>query len=218
MIKLNTPGAKLRRWITSDSSKTPWLFNPFVYIAGWKALWIGVAVILAAGYLGSYSNTHFDGVLDTHSGRNAPQWFFLAAGIVDWLCMGVVFWVIGKRVVKKPFRAIDVFGTQALARWPTVFTALAALSPAYTRCIHALIKYSRTQKFSDGFHPADAVVFGTVVVVMLLVLFWMVRLMYNSYKISCDPDREKAGWTFVVGLVIAEIVSKGIIIGIVKQL
>lgn len=218
MIKLNTPGAKLRRWITSDSSKTPRLFNPFVYIAGWKALWIGVAVILAAGYVGSYSNTHFDGVLDVHSGRGAPQWFFLTAGIIDWLCMGVTFWVIGKIAVKKPFRAIDVFGTQAMARWPAVFTALATLLPAYTRFTHALIKYSRTQKFPDGFNPADAAVFGAVVVVMLLVLFWMVRLMYNSYKISCDPDREKAGRTFVVGLVIAEIVSKVIIIGIMKHL
>jgi hypothetical protein len=194
------------------------MFNPFIYIAGWKALLIGVIAILITGHIGSYSNTHFDGVLDVHSGWRAPQWFFLTAGLIDWLCMGTIFWIIGRVVVKKPFRAIDVFGTQALARWPVVFTALATLPPAYTRFTHALIKYFRTQSFPDGIQPVDIVVFGGAVVVMLLVLVWMIRLMFNSYKISCDPDRGKAGWTFVVGLVIAEVVSKIILIGIMKQL
>lgn len=74
-------------------------------VEGAKALLIGVVAILIAGHIGSYSKTYFDGVLDTHSGASAPQWFFLAAGIIDWLCMGAIFWTIGKIVVEKPFRA-----------------------------------------------------------------------------------------------------------------
>ena len=45
-------------------SLVTWFFNPFIYIAGWQSLLIGVAAILVAGYIGSLSNTHFDGVLD----------------------------------------------------------------------------------------------------------------------------------------------------------
>lgn len=209
---------KLKGWITGDSSKLPWLFSPFAHIAGWKALLIGVIAILLAGHIGSYSNTHFDGVLDVHSGRSAPYWFFLAAGIVDWLCMAVSFWIIGKIVVKKSFRAIDIFGTQAMARWPTILTALVTLPPAYTRFTHALIQFSRTQKFPDGYNPMDAVAFGVAVAVMLMVLLWTVRLMFNSYKISCNPDSGKIGRTFIIGLIVAEIASKAIIIGIMKQI
>ena len=43
-----------------------WLFNPFALVAGWNALLAGVLAILLAGYVGSLTNTHFDGVLDTH--------------------------------------------------------------------------------------------------------------------------------------------------------
>ena len=201
----------------TDSRKViTWLFNPFVYVAGGKALLVGVIAILAAGYIGSYSNTHFDGVIDVHSGKNAPLWFFLAAGILDWLCMGLVFWMIGTFVVRKPFRAIDIFGTQAMARWPTLLTAFATLLPGYTRFTHVIIKFSRTQKFPEGTNPADAVAFGVVLCIVLLVLYWTVPLMYNSYQVSCDPDRGKAVRTFVVGLVIAEVISKVVIFALIK--
>lgn len=191
-----------------NSKKSTWLFNPFAYVAGWQALLIGLITILIAGYVGSLSNTHFDGVLDTHSGRAAPLWFFLTTGIINWLCMSVVLWAFGKGSSKGAFRAIDLFGTQALARWPSVLTALACLAPAYTRFTHTLIELSRTQKIPDTFAPMDAVIFGLVIFVTLLALCWMVRLMYMSYKVSCDPAKERAVKTFIIGLIIAEILSK----------
>ncbi len=210
---------QLKEWITSDSNeKASWLFNPFVYVAGWKALLIGIVAILAAGHIGSYSNTHFDGVLDVHSGGTAPHWFFLAAGIIDWLCMGIVFLMVGKIISKKPFRTIDILGTQALARWPTLFTTLATLPPAFSRFNRALIQSLRTQGIPEGLNPMDTVFFGGAVIIMLLVLVWMIRLMYCSYKTSCNPDGGKAGRTFVIGLVIAEIISKAVIITLIKQI
>ena len=77
----------------NNPKKSTWLFNPFTYVAGWNAILIGLVVILVTGYLGSLSNTHFDGVLDAHTGRSAPIWFFLTTGILNWLCMGVVLWI-----------------------------------------------------------------------------------------------------------------------------
>ncbi len=41
-----------------------WLFNPFKYIAGAKALLIGLALMLATAVIASFSLTHFDGVID----------------------------------------------------------------------------------------------------------------------------------------------------------
>ena len=199
-----------------NPKKSTWLFNPFTYVAGWNALLIGLVVILAAGYLGSLSNTHFDGVLDAHTGRSAPLWFFLTTGILNWLCMGIVLWIFGKSSSKSTFRTLDLFGTQALARWPSMLTALACLAPAYTRFTQTLIEFSRTQKFPE-LVPADAAIFGLVVFVMLLALCWMVRLMYMSYKVSCDPAEGKAMKTFIVGLIIAEVLSKVALVALMAK-
>jgi hypothetical protein len=43
-----------------------WLFNPFKYIAGSKALLIGWTVMLATAGVAFLSKTQFDGVIDVH--------------------------------------------------------------------------------------------------------------------------------------------------------
>ena len=202
----------------TNSKKSTWLFNPFTYVAGWKALLIGLILILLTGYIGSLSNTHFDGVLDTHSGGSAPLWFFLTTGIINWLCMGLILWAFGKKSSKTTFRSIDLFGTQALARWPHLLTAFACMVPAYTRFTHTLIELSRTQKMPETFNLMDAGVFALVVFIMLAVLCWSVRLMYMSYKVSCDPAKGKAIRSFIIGIILAEIVSKIVLITLMKTL
>ena len=64
---------------TNSNRLSQWLFNPFRFIAGFQALLIGLAIILLSGFIGSFGNTHFDGVLDVHKGLSAPVWFFLIA-------------------------------------------------------------------------------------------------------------------------------------------
>ena len=51
-----------------------WLFNPFRFVAGYKALLSGLVIILLSAFVGSLGNTHFDGVLDVHIGLTAPLW------------------------------------------------------------------------------------------------------------------------------------------------
>ena len=107
------------------------LINPFYYVAGGKALSLGLAGIVLAGLVGALGQTHFDGVLDTHVGARVPVWVFLAEGIVDWLCLGGVLLVLGRVASKTAFRALDVLGTQALARWPAVVLASLMLPSAF---------------------------------------------------------------------------------------
>ncbi len=189
------------------------IFNPFIYIAGWPALLIGLVTILVAGYLGSFSNTHFDGVLDTHSGASAPPWFFLSAGIIDWLCMGVLLFIIGKISSKTSFRSIDLFGTQAMARYPTLFIALATLPAGYLRFSHYLM-----QGAAGPVNVVDALIFGAAVLVILLCLGWMITLMYKGYSVSCNVKGGKAAGTFVGGIIMAEIISKVVLLALMSTL
>lgn len=185
-----------------------WLFNPAAYIAGGEALAVGLVVIVLTGWVGAQSNTHFDGVLDTHTGAEAPFWCFMAEGLLNWLSAVIVLLVMGKLVSRTSFRFVDLAGTQALARWPMLLTAFAALSPAYRSFLQQLVR--QLDKLPDGlsFDPVDLAGFVAVVVVMILVLCWVVALMYRSYALVCNIRGGRAGGSFVVGLIVAEVLSK----------
>jgi hypothetical protein len=191
------------------------LFNPFVYIAGAKALLLGLAAMLLAGLIGSLSNTHFDGVLDTHTGAHAPLWFFLSEGIIDWLSLAVVLLIIGSIISRTSFRIIDVVGTQSLARWPSLFLGLLMLPKAIQRFSNQLVE-QLTKQGKVEFNTTDAVVFSAVVIAMIPVVCWMVVLMYKSYSVSCNVKGGKAIGTFIGGIILAEILSKAALYGLLR--
>ena len=186
---------------------TTLLFDPFAHITGPQTLFIGLVAILLAGFIGFLSNTHFDGVLDTHTGAPAPLWFFLSEGIVDWLCLGVVLLIFGKLISKTPFRTADLLGTQALARWPTIFLSLITLPKAIQRFGKYLV-----EQFQRGgqieFNTADAIIFFAVVAATIPFLCWIVWLMYKSYSASCNLKGGKAVGTFIPAIILAEVLSK----------
>lgn len=185
-----------------------WLFNPFFYLAGGKALGIGLLVILAAGLLGAYSNTHFDGVLDTHTGAHVPLLLFVAEGIIDWLCMAVVLVGLGIICSRKSFRALDVFGTQALARWPTLLLGLLMMPDAIRRFGEQILDWATHPGAKLAINMSDAVVFAIVIIASIPLFFWMIFLMYKSFSVSCNLAGVKGVCTFAAGLIGAEILSK----------
>jgi hypothetical protein len=193
---------------SSKAKLSIWLFNPFLYLAGAKALVIGWATILLAGLLGALSKTHFDGVLDIHTGGAAPTWFFISEGFVAWLCLSATLLITGKITTHTAFRVIDVTGTQALARWPTIIISLITLAPGYQRFSTYLKDQVLKQGGNINFANSDAFVFFGVVLGMILLTCWMVFLMYKAYAISCNVTGAKAVVGFIAAMFAAEICSK----------
>ena len=191
-------------------SLSTWLWNPFTIIAGGPALLAGILVLLATGYLASLSSTHFDGVLDTHVGFKAPLWFFLAEGFINWLCLALFLLVGGLLTARgRRFRVLDLFGTQALARWPFLISALVANLPGFTEFNGKLLTIANQGKFTFPTATAGemaAFAFGTLTMVVITV--WFVALAWKSFRISCDARGWKAITIFIVGIIIAEVVSK----------
>ncbi|UCC68889.1 MAG: hypothetical protein JSV79_02895 [Armatimonadota bacterium] len=192
-----------------------WLFTPFRYVAGGTSLALGLGAIVVAGLLGALSKTHFDGVLDVHTGRPSPTiWLYPAEGLIDWAALAVVLFVVGKVVSRTAFRAVDLFGTQAMARWPMVIVTLATLAPPYQRYSDYVgYKLSRLEGWmrspsSDALVSSDVIVFGLVVLVMILAAVWMVALMYRSYAVCCNLRGGRAIGSFIAGLILAEAISK----------
>lgn len=193
-----------------------WLFNPFRFIAGFKALLLGLAIILISAFVGSFGNTHFDGVLDVHIGFEAPLWFFFAEGLIDWICMVIPLFFFGLIVSRSSFRMIDVFGTQALARWPYLITA-AVLFPDANRkvIVYLMSKLTQTAPVA-AINYVDVFVFAFAMLLTILMVIWMVALMYRAYAVSCNIKGARAIITFIVSLIGAEALSKFAILSLLS--
>ncbi|OHB60192.1 MAG: hypothetical protein A2167_05975 [Planctomycetes bacterium RBG_13_46_10] len=187
---------------------TQWLFNPFQFIAGGSSLLLGVLIILITAYIGSLSNTHFDGVLDVHLGKDVPLWLFLAEVLIDWLCLSIVLLITAFIVSQSSFRIIDIFGTQALARAPYLLAALLALPKGAARFGEYLTAKAMNKPVTVELQNTDVLFFAVMTIVTLLMLIWMVVLMYRAYSVSCNLKGRKALISFVVSLVLAEALSK----------
>ncbi|MBN2308097.1 MAG: DUF3887 domain-containing protein [Candidatus Hydrogenedentes bacterium] len=209
----------------STGSLRTWLFNPFHYVAGGTSLGLGLAIILVTGFLGSLSNSHFDGVLDFHTGAPAPLAAFLVTGIINWACMGIALYLAGLIASKTRPRLLDVAGTQALARTPVLLTALVALLPGYQRYSTALATQLSTLAqgtpmtdpmallLPEGTSAADLATFAAVVFVALVAVVWMVALMYRAFAVSCNLRGVRGAVAFIPGLVAAWAASKALVIG-----
>jgi len=195
-----------------DRSLIQWLFNPFRFVAGYKALLCGLGIILVSAFLGFLGDTHFDGVLDVHTGPKAQLWFFVAEGIVDWLSLAIPLFFFGLIVSPSVVRMIDVFGTQALARWPYLITSIVMLPEANRRFGTYLMARFTNTAGAGVLNYTDVCVFVFSVIVAVFMIVWMVALMYRAYTVSCNMKGARAIVTFVVSIIVAEALSKSLIL------
>jgi len=185
-----------------------WLFNPFYYVAGAKALGFGLLALMLTGVLGFWGTVRFDGLLDFHMGLPPlPIWGNVAESLLAWLLLSILLLIAGKIVSKSKPRLIDVFGTQALARLPYLLVSLTALMPGAHRFTDDLLNGRASW---DHFSP-DMAVFLFVTIFGLVMMVWMIGLMYRAFAVSCNVSGKIAISVFMVMLGVGEIISKLII-------
>ena len=184
-----------------------WLFNPFLYLAGTQALFIGWAIMLVTAFISYYSKAHFDGVIDMHTGRTTSMTVYFLEQLIDWGCVVLIFYPAGLIFSKSKVRFIDVAGTMALARWVMIICAIISFgihAPAYTHNVDELLKSI----------TATSILLGLLIVACAI---WMIALMYNAFSISCNMKGSKATGAFIAALIIAEIASHFILHPIYKH-
>ncbi len=176
-----------------------WLFNPFIYLAGTRALVIGLNMMVITAVVGYYSRTHFDGVIDVHSTAFISTLpVHLLEQIIDWGIPTAILYFMGRIFSVSSVRLADVAGTIALARWVMIIPAILGFG------IHAPATIPQTlNEIMQMITPA-MIMIG---VLTILIVIWMVGLLYNAYTISCNLKGSKAIITFTIGLILAETAS-----------
>jgi hypothetical protein len=183
-----------------------WLFNPFKFIAGNKALLLGFGAMLITAIICLLGKQHLDGVFDVHEGATTPYYFYFIEPVIDWLCLIVPLYIFGRIFSASSVRFIDVAGTSALARYPIFFVVLFGILflPGQINNTKDPLKFINDIQI----HPALLAQLTILSLFSIVFLVWTVALMYNAYSVSTNLKGQKAAWSFIASIVIAEILSK----------
>lgn len=177
------------------------IYNPFERIAGSPALMSGLGIMIITAFIASFSGTHFDGLLDFHIGNRYPFFVFLVEIAINWITISFVFYASGLLLSKSRIRVIDVFGTQAMARYPFLFAAPLGFF-GFFRDI-------------DLSNIPRLVLIGTF---SIFFVIWYVAIMFHAYRIACNLRGNRLIFSFIFGVLMAEVISKIAIVYFLKQI
>jgi len=168
-----------------------WLFNPFIYIAGLKALLIGFMFMTVTLVISYYSKTHFDGAIDAHIGLKAPISLYALEQVIAWGSVVLTCFIVARVISKSTIRFIDIAGTMALSRAPMLLVAIIGFMPV----LH---------NTKPGQLGSAVLVIGLI---MIIPVIWMITLMFNAFKTSANIKGTRVIVGFITALLVAEILS-----------
>ena len=187
-----------------DMSVAQWLFNPFVRLAGAPALGLGLTIVVATGVVAAMAGVHLDGLLDFHPGFAVPLWVPVVEGLVNWSVFTLLVWPVSLMIAARAVRLVDIAGTQALARFPLLLSALVCLPPG-VRNAHEEAVAAVTQgrlPLPQGWEPVVAGFHITACVI------WMVWLMWKAFSLCCNQRGVRTVTVFVVIVLAGEVATK----------
>ncbi len=185
-----------------------YLFQPFKSISHKHLLFFGFISIVLASAINYFSSTHFDGILDVHTGRSAPIIVFLLEGLLNSVTVTIIFFVLIRFFILKPVNVSKLFFEQLFARWPLIFISLFSISEIYQRQMHLLSSKYIEMNNSVLFNSTDYAILGFIFFIYLIFSAWFVYLMYRSFSKSSGISGLKGIGIFILGLLIAEMVLK----------
>jgi len=183
-------------------------FNPFLKIAGWKALSYGLAAMLATTFLGSIYNIHLDGILNVHVNGNVSLSIALQENLINWLTLVFVFglatWILNGRA----FRFLDLLGIMAFTRIP--FLVMPPLNAMFNmEMIGEKIRQSVFEGTGELLLSAtEYLLLGIYLVISLLFIILSVTWLYNGFRILSNSKGIQANTAFIITLLAGVIISQ----------
>jgi len=179
------------------------LFNPFKYIAGGYSLIIGVLVLLFTALIGFFSNTHFPDLISVKTCPDFPLQYFIIQSLSNWIVVSSIFYLISIIASTSKVRVIDIFGTQALARFPYLIASFIGFSNS----VDNFGKYILWELMQKGepieLNVSVIVIAVSLIILTLLLTIWLVVLMFNAFKVSANLKGYKLILLFIAGFILS---------------
>ncbi len=177
-----------------------WMYNPFEYVAGWKAFGLGIAIVAITTVVGYFCNTVFYALEVKIIPKISWELAFSlqALGLV----VTVVVMYVAAILFARHTRFQDILGTVTLAQYPLLLMAFFHLAFGKTLLNSTLnIAFRKELSFNDY---ALLIVFGLISIV---ILTWKIILLYNAFRVSTNLKGVKCGVVFACALLSSEIAT-----------
>lgn len=183
------------------------IINPFYYVAGIKSLIFGLIIIFATSIVGYLSRTHFPDIISIKTSPDFSFWYFVIQNFSNWFIVSTLFYIASIIFSKSSVRLVDIYGTQALARFPYFIASFVGFSGA----LDAFGKYLLWTLMRQG-EPCEISVIQIISAILLIVFsllltIWLITLMFNAFKISANLKGKKLILIFIIVLIISLLFS-----------
>lgn len=181
------------------------LANPFRYLAGSKALLLGLVFLLATALLLHAASMVQDSLLHFAVVPGLSFGQVLAAQLLLWLLQALLLYAVGRLLSRSKIRPIDLLGTTAFAQLPLLPINLPLLVPACSD----LLLHRLSERILQGGVPAPfevaALLLYALYAIALLILYYVWN--YQALAVSCNLHGSKAIAAYIGVMLLAMLLS-----------
>ena len=187
-------------------------FNPFLKIAGWKALSYGLGAMLVTSLLMSIFNIHLDGILNVHINADVSLALALMENLINWLTLVLIFGLAALILNGRAFRFLDLLGIMAFSRIP--FLVMPPLNAMFNMEIIGE-KIENSVLVGSGellLSTVEYMLFGGYLIISLLFIILSVTWLYNGFRILSNTKGVRANTAFIITL-LAGVAASEVLMG-----
>lgn len=183
------------------------IINPFKYIAGTKSLLIGLGILLLTSIIGFFSNTHFPDTISVKINYESSIFYFILQNLSNWIIISFLLYIMAIIFSKTSIRMIDVFGTQALARFPYLIASFLGFSVS----VNKFAKYILWTTFQIGEHIELTIMNILSAIILIILAFiltiWLIVLIFNAFTVSTNIKGRQSVWIFIIALISSMVIT-----------
>jgi len=189
------------------------LYNPLAVLGRGTGLAVAILVIVVLTAVAWWGGVHLDGALDLHLTVKPPSGpLIIGESLIDWLSLGLLLFV-ASRIFGGNGGAGAFLAGVGLSRFPYILAAIIGSKPVLGKAMQAAVSVGReTVTVRPQAFMTPGLIIGSLA--MLGLIIWSIVILYLGYKEASRLQGGKTAASFVIGLIVAELVSKLLLVGL----
>ena len=188
------------------------LLKPFEVYSEKKLLIIGTIVTILGSLSASYFNVRYDGAIDLHYVDNTNLYQPFIDNIINIISLCIPLFIVGK-IINNKTRIIDIITVILISRIPFYIISLFNINNIVFNASKKLISINPAEKIAQIKNIEWFIIIMSTILT-ITGLIWFISLLFNGYKIATNAKGGKSIFLFVISIIIAEIISKIILVNI----